>query len=109
MPRLVYKKQNWKARQPFKHRMPRTSVDLLVLLTEAPPKAFKRDESNENLIRAKENPKPVKLTFIGNKKTFSLQATKVRVGTETTVKVVTDTKEVPLRVLEFDEVEILVR
>lgn len=105
MPYLVYKKQKWKDRQVFKYSMPRSTKEFLNLLLNSKPRAFKKDEFVENLIRSKENPRPVKLTFVGKKK-FSLQATKVRGGTE--LVVITESKEVKIDLDNYNQIEVFV-
>jgi hypothetical protein len=106
MTRLVYKKLKWKDRQPFKYACPKTATELVELLEDQKPKAFKQDEFISSMVRSKENPTPVKITFIGEK-SFSLQVLKVK--TVPKLSIVTPQKEVSIDLSEFREIEILVK
>jgi hypothetical protein len=107
MTRLVYKKLKWKNRKPFRHQLPNTGEQLLKLLVETTPRAFMRDEFKENLIRSKENPKPVKLVFIGDSSKLTFQTTKVCL--DNGIQLINEDKTKSIDLKDYKEIEILVR
>ena len=106
MPRLIYvKHRQWKARTPFKYKMPKYPSAILDLFLELPPRAFRID--SPQVLTTKDN-KPVKITLYGNK-TISLQVLEIKnIGISTSFVMITPTKKIEVSSEEYEDIEILV-